>query len=57
MAGYHNGCLKNGSSVVLVIFGQNEQIFGKIMRNNKISSFVEFLHAQAIRMLSVNKIC
>jgi hypothetical protein len=48
---------KNGSFVVLAIFGHNEQIFDKIMRNCKILSFVEFLHAQAIGMQSVNKNC
>jgi hypothetical protein len=31
MTGYRYGCLKNGLFVVLVILGQNEQIFGKIM--------------------------
>jgi hypothetical protein len=43
-------CLKNDWFIVLVIFGQNYKIFSKIMWNYEISSFVEFLHAQAIRM-------
>jgi hypothetical protein len=46
-------CLKNDLFIVLVILGQNEKIVSKIMWNYKISSFVELLHAQAIRMQSV----
>jgi hypothetical protein len=50
-------CLKTDLFIDLVIFGQNEQIFSKFMRNYKISSCVEFFHTQAIRMHSVNKTC
>jgi hypothetical protein len=38
----------------LVILRQNEQIFDKIIYHYKLSSFVEFLRAQAIRVQSVN---
>jgi hypothetical protein len=41
-------CLKNDLFIVLIILGQNEQIFCRIMWSYKISSFVKFLHAQAI---------
>ena len=48
-------CLRNDLFIVLIILGQNEQIFCKIMRSYKKSRFVEFLHAQAIYQIAISK--